>query len=146
MFIRNGKPLPLDTAWADEDGTQYPSNWLRLSTPEDRAAKGITEAPDPEPYDQRYYWGPGLPKDLDKLKRQAIRELKAACRSLLAETDWQVVRHVEKGESVSAPLRLQRQGFRDRSNEIEAAINACATVDALRGLPKAMPQAGEDAE
>jgi hypothetical protein len=46
MFILNGKPLSPDSAFTP-DGIQYPAKWLRLSTPEQRAAIGITEVPDP---------------------------------------------------------------------------------------------------
>jgi hypothetical protein len=46
MFILDGKPLPLDRAFTTSDGTQYPANWLRLSTIEERDAIGITEVPD----------------------------------------------------------------------------------------------------
>ena len=61
MFLLDGKPLSPDVAFTTPDGTQYPANWLRLASPEERAAIGITEAPDPEQYDQRFYWGPGNP-------------------------------------------------------------------------------------
>ena len=57
MFILNGKPLALDRAFTAPDGTQYPSNWLRLASPEQRAALGITEQADAPSYDQRYFWG-----------------------------------------------------------------------------------------
>jgi hypothetical protein len=51
MFLLNGKPISLDAAFTTEDGTQYPANWLRLATVEDREAIGITEVPDPIPVD-----------------------------------------------------------------------------------------------
>ena len=57
MFVLNGKPLALDRAFTTPDGTQYPKNWLRLASPEQRAAIGITEQPNPPSWDQRYYWG-----------------------------------------------------------------------------------------
>ena len=31
-----GKKLPLDKPFTDIDGTQYPANWLRLSTKQQR--------------------------------------------------------------------------------------------------------------
>lgn len=65
MFKLNGKPLGIDTAFTTEDGTQYPSNWLRLASPEERAAIGITEANEPAVYDDRFYWSPSNPKQLD---------------------------------------------------------------------------------
>ena len=65
MFQLNGKPLGLDTAFTTEDGTQYPSNWLRLASSAERAALGITEIADPESYDDRFWWGVNSPKQLD---------------------------------------------------------------------------------
>ena len=56
MFLLNGEPLAIDTPFTADD-IQYPANWLRLSTLEEKEAIGITEVPDPEPYDQRFYWG-----------------------------------------------------------------------------------------
>lgn len=57
MFILNGKSISPDSAFTAPDGTQYPANWLRLSTPEEKAAIGISEVPDQIPHDQRYFWG-----------------------------------------------------------------------------------------
>jgi len=65
MFLLDGKPLSPDSPFRGLDGTQYPANWLRLSSPEERAVIGITEAQEPEQYDQRFYWGPGNPKQLE---------------------------------------------------------------------------------
>jgi len=67
MFLLNGNPLPIDTPF-EIDGTHYPSNWLRLTSIEEKNAVGITEVPDPEPYDDRFWWGHDNPKDLDMLK------------------------------------------------------------------------------
>jgi hypothetical protein len=64
MFMLNDKPLPIDTPF-EVDGTQYPSNWLRLTTLEEKQAIGITEVPDPETWDDRFYWGVGNPKLLE---------------------------------------------------------------------------------
>ena len=51
----NGNSLPLDVAFTTSDGTQYPSNWLRLSSAEEKKAIGITEVDDPKIYDYRFY-------------------------------------------------------------------------------------------
>lgn len=63
-FQLNGQPFNIDVAFT-HNGIQYPANWFRLASAEDRAAIGITEVPDPEPYDQRFYWGPNNPKLLN---------------------------------------------------------------------------------
>jgi hypothetical protein len=65
MFLLNNQPISLDVEFTTPDGTRYPSNWIRLASPAERAAIGITEAPDPEYYDQRFYWSPTVPKLLD---------------------------------------------------------------------------------
>ncbi len=64
MFKLEGRPLPLDTPFIAGD-VQYPANWLRLTTAEEKAAIGITEEADPEIYDDRFYWGVGIPKQLE---------------------------------------------------------------------------------
>ena len=48
-------------------GTQYPSNWLTVSTEADRAAIGITWVDDPVRADDRFYWNGDatLPKALE---------------------------------------------------------------------------------
>lgn len=38
------------------DGVQYPANWLRLMTPEQRVAFGAVELPEPPQVDQRFYY------------------------------------------------------------------------------------------
>ena len=42
-FQLNGQPIALDTAFTTPDGTQYPANWIRLASPAERAAIGITK-------------------------------------------------------------------------------------------------------
>ena len=68
MFQINGKPIALDTPFTLGEGDaaiQYPANFLRLSTAEEKAALGIVEVPDEPVFDSRFYWGPGNPKLLD---------------------------------------------------------------------------------
>ena len=65
MFLLNNQPISLDVEFTTPDGTRYPAGWIRQASPAERAAIGITEAPDPENYDQRFYWSPTLPKLLD---------------------------------------------------------------------------------
>jgi len=64
MFLLNNQPLPIDTPFTI-NGTSYPSNWLRMTSIEEKNAVGITEVPDPEPYDDRFYWGVDNPKLLN---------------------------------------------------------------------------------
>ena len=63
-FKLDGSPLAVDVAFKTSDGTQYPANWLRLSTAEEKTALGITEVADAATYDNRFYWGDGTAKTL----------------------------------------------------------------------------------
>lgn len=64
MFQLDNKPLALDTAFTHNE-ISYPANWLRLASPEERAAIGIVEVADPASYDDRFYWGVNSPKLLN---------------------------------------------------------------------------------
>ena len=64
MYKLNGQPLTLDRPFT-VDGTQFPSNWLRMASEEDKAALGITWEADPAPVDFRFYWSEGNPKALE---------------------------------------------------------------------------------
>ena len=62
----NGRTLPIDRGFTHNE-IQYPSNWLRLASQEDKDAIGITWEADPVRADDRYYWNGELnkPKMLD---------------------------------------------------------------------------------
>jgi len=55
MYKLNGKTLRVGRAFTVGD-TQYPANWLQLSTEADRNALGITWEDDPVRADDRFYW------------------------------------------------------------------------------------------
>ena len=121
MFILNGHPLSPDVAFtatnADGELIQYPANWLRLASPEERAAIGITEVPDPAPYDQRFAWGvtaDGNPiwKDHGKLIEQWIQQTRTTAGTLLSPTDWMVVRKVDNGTEIPIDWQLWRETVR----------------------------------
>ena len=63
-FLINGQPLAVGRPFTDADGTQYPSNWLRLASEDEKAAIGITWEADPAPVDNRFYWDHDLPSGL----------------------------------------------------------------------------------
>lgn len=130
MFILDGQPLPLDVPFT-HDGVQYPANWLRLASADERAAIGITEARDPEPYDQRFYWGPDRPKDHAQLVAQWAGKTRDAAGALLAPTDWMVIREADNGTDVPAATKTWRQAIRAACEEKIAAIEATVDTDEL---------------
>jgi hypothetical protein len=61
MFMLNNAPISIDRPYTTEAGVKY----ANLRDPSIRSALGVIEVPDPESYDQRFYWGVGNPKLLD---------------------------------------------------------------------------------
>jgi hypothetical protein len=136
MFLLNDKPIGLDTAFTTENGTQYPSNWIRLASPEERAAIGITEVADAVRADDRFYWNgdASLPKDIDQIKTMLIAQVKQTAGSLLAATDWRITRAAEGVKPVDVDTLAERSAIRAASDSNEAAIAACTSVEALASL------------
>ena len=130
MFMLNGNPLPIDTPF-EVDGIQYPANWLRLTSLAEKVAIGITEVSDPESYDDRFYWGVGNPKDLDQLKKDWVAQVKDTAGKMLAQTDWMIIRKMERNVDVSADVVAKRLAILAEVDRLETAINACADVESL---------------
>ena len=130
MFLLNGNPLPLDTPF-EIDGTGYPANWLRLTSIEEKNAVGITEVADPEPYDDRFYWGVDNPKDLDGLKTLWTAQVKDTANKLLAQSDWMVIRKVERNVDVPADTITYRQAVIAECTRLVTAIAGASDVPAL---------------
>jgi len=136
MFLLNGQPLQLDTPFTTADGTQYPANWLRLTTDKEKMLIGITEVPEPVRADDRFYWGGDInnPRDLDQLKEQFVAQVKQTAGSMLAQTDWMVSRKADVGTDIPVNVASDRTAIRAKADELEAAINAVATVEELATL------------
>ena len=135
MFILDGKPLALDLAFT-HDGIQYPANWLRLASPDQRAAIGITEVPDPPTYDQRFYWGYDadgalIPKDHAQLVEQWVNQVKDTAGNLLNRFDWYIVRQAETGKAVPQKVLDYRAAVRTISDNREVMITGTADTEQL---------------
>ena len=176
MFQLNGNSISLDTGFT-LDGTSYPANWIRLASPAERTAIGITEVADPATWDDRFYWGVGNPKLLNDreesdengnplyvqkfdatvgehgamvdtaerlvtkgLKSQWIAQVKTTAGTLLAQSDWMVIRKVERDVAIPAAVATYRAAVVAASAAHEAAISAVTTVDQLAALVLEWPE------
>jgi len=130
MFILDGRPLSPDVPF-EHDGISYPANWLRLASPEEREAIGITEQPDPAPYDQRFYWGPDLPKDHTQLVEQWTQQTRHTANTLLQPTDWIIIREADNGKTADPVLRTWREEIRLASGSKVYEIKQTSDTAAL---------------
>ena len=143
-FKLNGNPLAVDVAFTHND-IQYPANWLRLSTAEEKTALGITEVADAPTYDSKFYWGDGTAKELDdktetidgvKYKTLGVKSVlkaqeKVSAGSLLAKYDWYVVRKAEKSTAIPTAITTYRDDVRTACDTREKEIDACSDTAAL---------------
>jgi hypothetical protein len=135
-FLLDGQPLAVDTPFKTPDGTQYPANWLRLSTLEEKEAIGITEVADPTPYDQRFYWGYDaeghlIPKDHAQLVEQWTAQTRTTANSLLSPTDWIIIREADNGKAADPVLKNWREEIRLAAGSKVYEIGQTADTDAL---------------
>ena len=147
MLKLEGKTLQLGKAFT-HNGMQYPSNWLALTSLEEKQAIGIVEVPDAPVafYDQRFYWRIDNPKQLNDvtdedgntttgLKTLWKQKQSDIASSLLSPSDWRVVKAAEVTDyAVSSEWLTYRAAVRTACNTRQAEIDACETVDALKEL------------
>ena len=143
-FKLDEKTLPIDVAFTHKD-IQYPANWLRLSTAQEKKDLGVTEVADDPVYDSRFYTGDGTAKALDdktetvdgeEIKTIGVKSIlksqeKHTAGSLLAKYDWYVVRKAEKSTAIPTAITTYRDGVRTACNTRETEIDACADTAAL---------------
>jgi len=167
MFKLNGNRLPEGTAFTDANGTQYPQNWLNLSSEAEKSAIGITWEADPTRADDRFYWDGNIsnPKALENvlatddngdpvyvqvwdpetetmvdtseqmvtkgLKTNWIVQIKQTTNSLLAQSDWYVIRKAERDVAIPTDIVTKRAATITESNRLETAITSATTVTGL---------------
>ena len=155
-FKLDGSPLAVDVAFKTSDGTQYPANWLRLTTKAEKEAIGITEVADDPVYDDRFYNGDGSAKALDDIKetidgveytslglKSVLKaQEKVIAGSLLAKYDWYVVRKAEKSTAIPTAITTYRDAVRTACDTREKEIDACADTAALVTLYNSVEKDG----
>ena len=150
--LADGTKLALDVAFSTPDGVQRPANWLRLSTPRDRELAGITWVADASNnYDQRFYWSISNPKQLNDeaildgdgndtgevqtgLKTLWKAKQNEIAASLLAPSDWRVIKAKETSTNIPSTWKTYRAAVRTACNTRQTEIDACSDVAALKEL------------
>jgi len=75
------------------------------------------------------------------LKSNEIAQVKTTAGSLLASTDWMVIRKVERNVDVPAAVATYRAAVVAEADRLEAAIAAVSSVDALAAVQANWPKA-----
>jgi len=157
-WLYNGRTLKVGKSWTDDNGYKHPYNWASAWSEEDKTQWGVTWQDDPDTsYDNRFYWARDVERSLTDinevdednnpildqdgnqvvtkgLKTIWIEQTKVTANSLLAKSDWYVVRNAEKSTAIPADISTYRDAVRTATGTIETAINACADLDAFKAL------------
>jgi hypothetical protein len=175
-FKLGTKTIQLDTPFTHND-IQYPANWIRLASEEDKFAIGMTWEADAVRYDDRFYWDGNInnPKALEDklevdqdgnpmyvkvlgtvddkpamvdsterlvtkgLKSNFISQVKATAGSILAQTDWMVIRKAERNVDIPSSVAAYRASVVAKATELETAIAAVTSVEQLIALDLSFP-------
>jgi len=149
----NNRIIRVGRGWIDDNSIRHPKTWSRWSDA-DKTAAGLVweDAPASEaPFDNRFYWGRQADGTLierslddvtdddgnvtDGLKTIWKQRTKETAASLLAPTDWQVIKATEVADySVPSAITQFRSDVRAASNTIETAIDAASDMNAFMAL------------
>jgi hypothetical protein len=135
------RTLQLDVPW-EHNGIQYPANWLRLSTAQDRATLGIVwENDNTQSWNQKFYWGYDadgnlIPKTYTELKTLWIAQTKNTAYELLQPSDYLWPKLQDENSSFAAaktayaasPWSTWRSTIRTECAAMVTAIEATADV------------------
>ena len=175
-FKLGTKTIQLDTPFTHND-IQYPNNWIRLASEEDKFAIGMTWEADAVRADDRFYWDGNInnPKALEDklevdqdgnpmfvkvlgtvdgkpamvdsterlvtkgLKSNFISQVKTTAGTILAQTDWMVIRKAERSVDIPSAVATYRASVVTKATELEANISEVTTVEQLIALDMSFP-------
>lgn len=136
LYINEGQAFTLGD-------TQYPANFLNLSTPEEKAAIGLEEViATNSPANDQYYWVSSTldkatltyvntPKDLTSVKSGALSQINNTAYTILQPSDWMVVKATETSTPINPDWNTYRANVRSTADQTRTAVTAAQDVDAV---------------
>ena len=146
--------IAYDVAFVNEaTGIQYSNKWMRQTSDATKRGIGMVwEEPEDTNYDQKFYWNSSTPKQLDDvtdddgntttgLKTLWKAKQNDIAASLLAPSDWRVVKELEVNSSFASARTAYpsawmtyRAAVRTACNTRQTEIDNCSDVAALKEL------------
>jgi len=132
-----------------KDGVNHPQNIFRLWSKDELANIGIRPARVVTP-DSRYFntgaenyelvdgeWVISYvetEKEVEPIKEQLISKVKDYVASILAPSDWRIIREQEGYKVAGDAWKTWRGAVRDHGNELERTIQALTDMDSVRAF------------
>ena len=142
----DGQTIEFNTEFS-LNGVDYPSQWLRITSPEEKAAVGLTWQIPPavETYNARFFQKTGgvvEPKPVEDIRADLITKSKETAMALLSSTDWYYIRKSDTGEEIPPSIQEYRDGVRQEQARLEGAYSD-ADFDAIQIIETSWPDLGE---
>ena len=136
----DGTYLKEGNGWTDSDGIKHPSNWMIWSEDYKKNTMNLTWEEPLGSFDGFYYYGWNsdgdalLPKPVADLKTSLVLKAKEMSASLLAPSDWYVVRKTETDVAVPTEITAYRTAVRTNYGSLKTAINAASDIAGLQAI------------
>jgi hypothetical protein len=127
---QEGRTLPMDKAFS-HNNISFPANWLRLSTPADKDAQGISWVTPEEP--------PVVRAPLEREKSDGIDRAKDTAGKLLAQSDWMVIASVERSRVVADDWAEYRAAVIAEADRLEGQYSAAESYEAIDAIKQNWP-------
>ena len=127
---KEGRALPMDKAFS-HNNISFPANWLRLSTPTDKEAQGISWETPEEP--------PVVRAPLEREKADGIARAKDTAGKMLAQSDWMVIASVERSRVVADDWAEYRAAVIAEADRLESQYSTAESYEALDAIVQNWP-------
>ena len=149
-YMLDGRRLRVGRPFKTADGVSYSQLWDKQLSEDEKTALGITYEADSEPFNSKYYFSAGNPRQLDNstddegntiygIRPGILQQQKDTAASLLAQTDWYVTRKSETDTAIPEAVTTYRAAVRTACAARETEIAAVTTTEALETLMKTAP-------
>ena len=125
-----GRAIKMDVAFS-HNNISFPANWLRVSTPADKEAQGISWETPEEP--------PVVRAPLDREKADGIARAKDTAGKLLAQSDWMVIASVERSRVVADDWAEYRAAVIAEADRLEGQYSAAESYEAIDAIVQNWP-------
>jgi len=115
----------------NHNNISFPANWLRVSTPADREAQGISWVTPEEP--------PVVRAPLEREKSDGIARAKDTAGKMLAQSDWMVVASVERDRVVADDWAEYRAAVIAEADRLEGQYSTTESYEAIDAIVQNWP-------
>lgn len=127
---QEGRALPLDKAFS-HNNISFPANWLRVSTPADKEAQGISWVTPEEP--------PVVRAPLEREKANCIARAKDTTGKMLAGSDWMYIAKSERNREVAQEWAEYRAAVIAEKDRLKSEYSTAESYEALDAIVENWP-------